>query len=155
VYNTYFLFSFTFSDPKLYLPRFNSLFNYSYIGYIPINSSINFIRPLFTSAVRMVKSFGSKATILSYNSITSNYVVRLPSGILSFFFILTKAVRLFTKARLVPSSFFKKAGFSNLKGFRPKVRGVAKNPVDHPHGGRTKSIRLPLTPWGFVTKKKN
>jgi large subunit ribosomal protein L2 len=26
------------------------------------------------------------------------------------------------------------------------------NPVDHPHGGRTKTIRCPLTPWGFPTK---
>jgi ribosomal protein L2 len=28
------------------------------------------------------------------------------------------------------------------------------NAVDHPHGGRTKSIKTPLTPWGFPTKKK-
>jgi len=94
----------------------------------------------------MVKAFGSKASILSYNDITSNYAVRLPSGLVSFFFILTKATRLFTIVKGLPSPSDKRAGFSNKKGFRPKVRGVAKNPVDHPHGGRTKSIRLPLTP---------
>lgn len=33
-----------------------------------------------------------------------------------------------------------------------KVRGIAKNPVDHPHGGSTKSIKWHRTPWGFSTK---
>lgn len=35
---------------------------------------------------------------------------------------------------------------------RPKVRGVAKNPVDHPHGGRTKSVQPEVSPWGWITK---
>jgi large subunit ribosomal protein L2 len=47
-----------------------------------------------------------------------------------------------------------KSGFWRQKGFKPKVRGVAKNPVDHPHGGRTKAIRYPRTPWGKTTKFK-
>ena len=47
-----------------------------------------------------------------------------------------------------------KASSSLELGFRPSVRGVAKNPVDHPHGGRTKSIRFPRTPWGKPTKLK-
>jgi large subunit ribosomal protein L2 len=34
------------------------------------------------------------------------------------------------------------------------VRGVAMNAVDHPHGGRTKSLRYPQTPWGKSTKGK-
>jgi large subunit ribosomal protein L2 len=34
------------------------------------------------------------------------------------------------------------------------VRGVAMNPVDHPHGGRTKAIRYQRTPWGKTTKYK-
>jgi hypothetical protein len=33
------------------------------------------------------------------------------------------------------------------------VRGTAKNPNDHPHGGRTRAIRYPLTPWGRTAKK--
>ncbi len=39
-----------------------------------------------------------------------------------------------------------KAGVNIKKGFRPVVRGVAKNPVDHPHGGRTKSNSPERTP---------
>jgi large subunit ribosomal protein L2 len=48
-----------------------------------------------------------------------------------------------------------KAGRSRWLGRRPKVRGVAMNPVDHPHGGgegRTSGGRHPVTPWGRPTK---
>ena len=48
-----------------------------------------------------------------------------------------------------------KAGRNRWKGKRPTVRGVAMNPVDHPHGGgegRTSGGRHPLTPWGKPTK---
>ena len=75
--------------------------------------------------------------------------------------------------RLVPSSCFAtvgavsnpdhgninlgKAGRSVWLGKRPHVRGVAMNPVDHPHGGgegRTSGGRHPVTPWGKPTKGK-
>jgi large subunit ribosomal protein L2 len=48
-----------------------------------------------------------------------------------------------------------KAGRSRWLGKRPHVRGVAMNPVDHPHGGgegRTSGGRHPVTPWGKPTK---
>jgi large subunit ribosomal protein L2 len=48
-----------------------------------------------------------------------------------------------------------KAGRKRWLGFRPKVRGVAKNPVDHPHGGgegKTSGGRHPVTAWGKPTK---
>ena len=48
-----------------------------------------------------------------------------------------------------------KAGRARWKGIRPSVRGVAMNPVDHPHGGgegRTSGGRHPVTPWGKPTK---
>ncbi|MBL1352845.1 MAG: 50S ribosomal protein L2 [Zetaproteobacteria bacterium] len=48
-----------------------------------------------------------------------------------------------------------KAGRSRWLGVRPNVRGVAMNPVDHPHGGgegRTAGGRHPVTPWGVPTK---
>jgi large subunit ribosomal protein L2 len=50
---------------------------------------------------------------------------------------------------------FAKAGRTRWKGRRPLTRGVAKNPVDHPHGGgegRTSGGRHPVTPWGKPTK---
>ena len=48
-----------------------------------------------------------------------------------------------------------KAGAKRWKGVRPTVRGVAMNPVDHPHGGgegRTSGGRHPVSPWGIPTK---
>jgi large subunit ribosomal protein L2 len=48
-----------------------------------------------------------------------------------------------------------KAGASRWRGRRPTVRGVAMNPVDHPHGGgegRTSGGRHPVSPWGVPTK---
>ncbi len=48
-----------------------------------------------------------------------------------------------------------KAGASRWRGLRPTVRGVAMNPVDHPHGGgegRTSGGRHPVSPWGTPTK---
>jgi large subunit ribosomal protein L2 len=50
-----------------------------------------------------------------------------------------------------------KAGRTRWLGRRPHNRGVAMNPVDHPHGGgegRTSGGRHPVTPWGFPTKGK-
>jgi len=50
---------------------------------------------------------------------------------------------------------FGKAGAKRWRGVRPTVRGVAMNPVDHPHGGgegRTSGGRHPVSPWGQPTK---
>ena len=50
-----------------------------------------------------------------------------------------------------------KAGAKRWRGVRPTVRGVAMNPVDHPHGGgegRTSGGRHPVSPWGMPTKGK-
>lgn len=48
-----------------------------------------------------------------------------------------------------------KAGAKRWRGIRPTVRGVAQNPVDHPHGGgegKTSGGRHPVSPWGVPTK---
>ena len=48
-----------------------------------------------------------------------------------------------------------KAGAMRWRGVRPTVRGVAMNPIDHPHGGgegRTAAGQDPVSPWGTLTK---
>ena len=48
-----------------------------------------------------------------------------------------------------------KAGGNRWRGKRPRTRGVAMNPVDHPHGGgegKSSGGRHPCTPWGVPTK---
>ena len=50
-----------------------------------------------------------------------------------------------------------KAGKARRLGRRPTVRGVAMNPIDHPHGGgegKTAAGRHPVSPWGLLTKGK-
>lgn len=50
-----------------------------------------------------------------------------------------------------------KAGRNRWRGWRPHVRGVAMNPIDHPHGGgegKTSGGRHPVSPWGVKTKGK-
>jgi large subunit ribosomal protein L2 len=47
-----------------------------------------------------------------------------------------------------------KAGRKRWMGRMPHNRGITMNPVDHPHGGRTKGGGHPVTPWGFPTKGK-
>jgi large subunit ribosomal protein L2 len=50
-----------------------------------------------------------------------------------------------------------KAGANRWRGNRPKVRGVAMNPIDHPHGGgegKTSGGRNPVTPWGKLEGTK-
>lgn len=45
------------------------------------------------------------------------------------------------------------AGYNRILGNKPKVRGVARNPVDHPHGGRTKTNQPEVSIWGWVAKR--
>ena len=46
-----------------------------------------------------------------------------------------------------------KAGVNIILGKKSKVRGVARNPVDHPHGGRTKTNQPEVSIWGWIAKK--
>lgn len=72
--------------------------------------------------------------------------VKIPSG--KFQAIVESAyVTLGRNSNLLPRGIWiGKAGWNIKKGFRPSVRGVAMNPVDHPHGGRTKSNSPERTP---------
>ena len=80
--------------------------------------------------------------------------LKLPSGKLvdvsSNFFATLGSVGNSEHRFVVPG----KAGYSRLRGRRSIVRGIAMNPVDHPHGGRTNGGRPSVTPWGKPTKGK-
>lgn len=77
----------------------------------------------------------------------------LPTGkikVLSFFdvVLLGRNSNIYHRRQI-----FGKAGINISVGFKSKVRGVAMNPVDHPHGGRTKTNCPEVSPWGWVAKK--
>lgn len=78
--------------------------------------------------------------------------IKLPSGIIKTV-MLTNSVVLGVASNTKNNlCVLGKAGKSRHKHCRPTVRGAAMNPVDHPHGGRTRGGRPPVTPWGKLTK---
>ena len=101
---------------------------------------------------KLAKSSGTFCQIIE---IYDNFTVRmrLPSGAQK----VVSAVQFVTLGRCsnldVNKQVYGKAGSLRVRGIKPKVRGVAMNPVDHPHGGRTKTNKPEVSPWGWVTKK--
>lgn len=102
---------------------------------------------------KLVRSAGSKAKLL--RKYDKYGLVALPSGekkLLSLSCFATVGIPS-NSLRLFKKDY--KAGNSRLKGIRPQVRGVAKNPVDHPHGGgegKTSGGRHSVSRWGLLTK---
>jgi large subunit ribosomal protein L2 len=117
---------------------------------MPIGTIIHNVEMRAGFGGQIARSAGTFVTLIDRNDKTA--ILQLPSG----------------ETRMVPSNCFGsigvisnaefinkpigKAGTSRHLGIRPHVRGIAKNPVDHPHGGRTNGGRIPVTPWGKVTK---
>jgi large subunit ribosomal protein L2 len=120
---------------------------------IPPGTPIHNVELKKGKGAQMVRSAGSSAVIMAKEK---NYAqVRLPSGEVRLVHLDCKAT-----VGVVGNTDHKnitigKAGRSRWLGRRPKVRGVAMNPIDHPHGGgegRTSGGRHPVTPWGVPTK---
>lgn len=99
-------------------------------------------------------SAGTKSKLLFADSRSKGAYVQLPSKTHKFFSIYS----LVFSGQIALSENKKfhntKAGYWRSFGWKPVVRGVAMNPVDHPHGGRTKAVRYQRTPWGKTTKLK-
>ena len=106
------------------------------------------------SGIQYVRSSGTCARYIKTDYKTHTAVLQLPSGVRKSFSLYSLAslgsVSLKSK-RLTTNT---KSGYWRNYGLKPHVRGVARNPVDHPHGGRTKSLKYPRTPWGKTTKYK-
>lgn len=104
----------------------------------------------------LCRSKGSYAKILQKN-INKKYVrVKLPSGEERLILDNCRATIGMVSGKF-KSAGTKNAGYSRRLGKRPSVRGVAMNPVDHPHGGgegRTSGGRCSVSPWGKLTKGK-
>ena len=111
------------------------------------------LRPL--SKVKYVRSLGCKASLIKLDKRTGIGLVKLPSGLKKVFSAFSLASQGHANLNILKNRLNSTtSGDWRYKGFKSKVRGVAKNPVDHPHGGRTKSIKYPRTPWGKTTKFK-
>ncbi|KZS93351.1 ribosomal protein L2 [Sistotremastrum niveocremeum HHB9708] len=103
----------------------------------------------------LVRSAGTFAVIIAHEENTKYTQVRLQSGEVRK--ILKECVATIGKVSnpLHKNARLGKAGRRRWLGFRPRVRGMAMNPVDHPHGGgrgKSKGNKHPRSVWGWLTK---
>ncbi len=120
---------------------------------IPVGSTVHCIEMKPGKGAQIARSAGTSAQLVAREG---SYVsVRLRSGEMRKIHIECKAT--IGEVSNSEHSLRKlgKAGATRWRGIRPTVRGVAMNPVDHPHGGgegRTSGGRHPVSPWGTPTK---
>jgi large subunit ribosomal protein L2 len=125
------------------------------LANIPLGTVIHNIELRPGEGGKLVRSAGSSAQLMAKEGAYAQ--VRMPSGEVRKIQIVCRA----TIGQLGnldhENEVIGKAGRSRHLGKRPSVRGIAMNPVDHPHGGgeaRSTSGRPPTTPWGQMTMGK-
>jgi len=120
---------------------------------IPIGTFVHCIEMRPGKGAQLARSAGASAQLLAREG---NYAtLRLRSGEVRK--ILTSCRATIGEVGHIEHNLRKlgKAGARRWRGIRPSVRGVAMNPVDHPHGGgegKTSGGRDPVSPWGLPTK---
>ena len=122
------------------------------LANIPVGTMVHCIEMKPGRGAQMARGAGTSAQLMAKEGKMAN--VRLPSGEMRLVEIGCRAtigeVGNTTHENLTGG----KAGRSRWKGKRPRVRGTAMNPVDHPHGGgegKATAGRHPVTPWGVPT----
>ena len=120
---------------------------------IPLGTTIHNLELKRGKGAQLVRSAGGAAQLLAKEGDYAQ--VRLPSGEVRKIHIDCRATIGQVGNIEHENVSVGKAGRNRWKGWRPFVRGVAMNPVDHPHGGgegKTSGGRHPVTPWGVPTK---
>lgn len=120
---------------------------------IPVGSVVHAVELKPGKGAQMVRSAGTSAQVVAREG--QYATLRLRSGEMRK--VLCECRATMGEVSNSEHSLRKlgKAGASRWRGVRPTVRGVAMNPVDHPHGGgegRTSGGRHPVSPWGTPTK---
>ncbi len=122
---------------------------------IPVGTIIHAVELKIGAGAKLCRAAGSAAQLLAKEGAWSQ--IRLPSGEVRLVHLNCRATVGQVGNEEHGNIKLGKAGRARWLGRRPKVRGVAMNPVDHPHGGgegRTSGGRHPVTPWGIPTKGK-
>jgi len=120
------------------------------IRNIPVGSTIHCVELKPGAGAQIARSAGTSATLLAREGIYAQ--VRLRSGEVRRFHIDCRATIGEVGNEEHSLREIGKAGAKRWRGIRPTVRGEVMNPVDHPHGGRTRGNRHPVSPWGQPTK---
>ncbi len=125
------------------------------LSSIPLGTVIHNIELRPGEGGKLVRSAGGSAQLMAKEGTYAQ--VRMPSGEVRRILVECRA----TIGQLGnvdhENEVVGKAGRQRNRGIRPTVRGIAMNPVDHPHGGgeaRSTSGRPPTTPWGQMTMGK-
>lgn len=108
-----------------------------------------FARSAGTYAIILQKNIKQKYALIQLKSKETRLIPQICKATIGQISHSTYNMKTYRNYR---NKFFNKAGRNRWKGIRPTVRGVAKNPVDHPHGGATSGGRPSCTPWGKPTK---
>jgi large subunit ribosomal protein L2 len=120
---------------------------------IPVGSTIHCIEMLPGKGAQMARAAGTGVQLLAREG--SYAQLRLRSGEIRKVLIECRATIGEVGNEENNLRQYGKAGAVRWRGVRPTVRGVAMNPVDHPHGGgegRTGTKRAPVSPWAQLTK---
>jgi large subunit ribosomal protein L2 len=104
------------------------------------------------SGSKLARAAGAKVKIMKIYKDLNKVLIKLPSGEIRLLDGNCRGVIGFMSNNEHRYKKLYKAGQNRWVGNKPRVRGEAMNPVDHPHGGRTKAGRVPVTPWGELTK---
>jgi large subunit ribosomal protein L2 len=120
---------------------------------IPVGTTIHCIEMLPGKGAQLARAAGTSVQLLAREG--SYAQIRLRSGEIRKVLIECRATIGEVGNEENNLRQFGKAGAIRWRGIRPTVRGVAMNPIDHPHGGgegRTGTGRHPVSPWGQLTK---
>ena len=124
--------------------------NSYYLHEIKVGDFIYNIELYPNKGGQLVRSGGTFATILQKNN--ERVLIKLPSGEHRLVDKQCKAFFGNLSNENYRKVIWKKAGKARWLNKRPTVRGVAMNPIDHPHGGNTSGGRHHMTPWSRLTK---
>jgi len=123
------------------------------LKFLPLLSVLNNVELYPFSGSKIARSAGTRLLLTkkvnnkSYLKLSSGWQIVVDSDSIASIGIVSNPLHFSQRIR--------KAGINRSRGVRPTVRGVAKNPCDHPHGGgegKKPKPRAPLNPWGQLVK---
>jgi large subunit ribosomal protein L2 len=123
------------------------------IRNIPVGTTIHCVEMLPGKGAQLARSAGTSAQLLAREGVYAQ--LRLRSGEIRRVHVECRATIGEVGNEEHSLRSIGKAGANRWRGIRPTVRGVAMNPIDHPHGGgegKTASGMHPVSPWGTKTK---
>jgi len=96
--------------------------------------------------IQYIRSSGTSGVFIKLDLLNKLSLIKLPSGVRKIFSIYSISSTGIISFKSKKYKINNRAGFLRRQGYSPMTRGVAMNPIDHPHGGRTKAIKYQRTP---------